>query len=169
MQQYSTRIYYTVVCAIQETTSPFLINIFSCSKQVSYLTYYSFKANGTISTHNSLIWKKKSDNTLEHFLTCICDVKIFSQSPSSVATGEFGGSARILRLRVSTTECMPPLRLLIMAHPFPPGSTLQSPSHPPPPSLPLYITIHITIVREGWIPPFCYAQTPDRHTNHGPC
>lgn len=37
------------------------------------------------------------------------------------------GSARILRLRVSTTECMPPLRLLITAHPFPPGSTLQFP------------------------------------------
>lgn len=50
-----------------------------------------------------------------------------------MGAGEFGGSARILRLRVSTTECMPPLRLLITAHPFPPGSTLQfSPSLPSP-------------------------------------
>lgn len=32
-----------------------------------------------------------------------------------------------------------------MAHPFPPGSTLQSHTPTPTPSLPLYITIHITI------------------------
>lgn len=105
---------------IQETTSLFLINCFPISKQVSFLISYSF---------NCIQVNSRSDK--KHFLTCVYDVKIFSQSPPSVVTGEFSGSARILRLRVSTTERMPPLRLLIMAHPFPPGSTLQF-SHPLP-------------------------------------
>lgn len=80
------------------------------------------------------MWKRV---TLEQSLTCVCDVEMCSQSPPSVAAGEFGGSACILRLRDLTTECMPPLRLFIMAHPFPPGSTPLVLSPLPSPPAPL--------------------------------
>lgn len=59
-----------------------------------------------------------------------------------------------------------------MAHPFPPGSTPLVLSPLPYPPAPLYIIIHITIEGgepgKGWIPPFCYAQTPGQTHNRGP-
>lgn len=101
-------------------------------------------------------------------LTWNCDVK---KSPSA-GTGELGGSACILRLRVSTTKPVPPLRLLIMAYPFPPGSALQAPPFPPLPSPPISKCIIIPITGESWvkrwIPPLCYAQMMGEHTNRWP-
>lgn len=130
-QRHSQRIYEPVVCAYKRQQ---VFSYLTVSSSLSKSVFSSLHYLSTQWLHTGILTLTWQKVTLEHPLTCISGVQIFSQSPPSVATGEFGGSARILRLRVSTTERMPPLRLLIMAHPFPPGSTLWF-SPPPIPSL----------------------------------
>lgn len=96
---------------------------------------------------------------LSYLCVCVC---VSCGCPSSVR----GDSAGILRLRASTTGRMPPLRLLIMARPFPTGSTLCPPllhhhHHPPtlvPSSVDQRSHHHGGVLEKGWIPPSRYAQ-----------
>lgn len=112
-------------------------------------------------TGKLMLWWKKLSSSLP---VSVSVMRSCSES-SLCSSGQFGGSAqRILRLRVSTTERMPPLRLLIMAHPFPPGSTLHI---SPLPSGVYHRSHHGGEQERGWIPPFCYAQTLNWHNTHG--